>query len=109
MNLIYKILFFILILFTTQCANYESVKQDQEIDKKYYSSVGFALIYDDSLFDQGILDRKIDNDKMESKCKWSPFHGVEIKGFPVITIDNGEIKMKNGEIIGKPGGKLLNF
>ncbi len=64
MNLIYKILFFILILFTTQCANYESVKQDQEIDKKYYSSVGFALIYDDSLFDQGILDRKIDNDKI---------------------------------------------
>ena len=52
---------------------------------------------------------KIDNDKIESKCKWSPFHGVEVKGFPVITIVNGEIKMKNGEIIGKPGGKLLNF
>ncbi len=52
---------------------------------------------------------KIDNNKIESKCKWSPFHGVEIKGFPVITIVNGEIKMKNGEIIGKPGGKLLKF
>jgi dihydroorotase len=35
---------------------------------------------------------KIDNHKMESKCKWSPFHGVEVKGFPVITIVNGEIK-----------------
>ena len=52
---------------------------------------------------------KIDNDKMESKCKWSPFHDVEVKGFPVITIVNGEIKMKNGEIIGKPGGTLLKF
>ena len=49
------------------------------------------------------------NDKIESKCKWSPFHGVEVKGFPVITIVNGEIKMKNGKIIGKPGGKLLKF
>jgi dihydroorotase len=52
---------------------------------------------------------KIDNDKIESKCKWSPFHGVEIKGFPVITIVNGEIKMKNGEITGKPEGKPLKF
>ena len=46
---------------------------------------------------------------MESKCKWSPFHGVKVKGFPVITIVNGEIKMKNGKIIGKPGGKPLKF
>ena len=52
---------------------------------------------------------KIDNDKIESKCKWSPFHGVEVKGFPVITIVNGEIKMKNGKITGKPGGKPLKF
>ena len=52
---------------------------------------------------------KIDNDKIESKCKWSPFHGVQVKGFPVITIVNGEIKMKNGKIIGKPGGKPLKF
>ena len=52
---------------------------------------------------------KIDNDKIESKCKWSPFHGVKVKGFPVITIVNGEIKMKNGKIMGKPGGKPLKF
>jgi dihydroorotase len=52
---------------------------------------------------------KIDNNKIESKCKWSPFHGVEVKGFPVITIVNGEIKMKNGKITGKPGGKPLKF
>ena len=64
MNLIYKILFFLLILFTTQCANYKSVENVQEIDKKYYSSIGFALIYDDSLFDQGILNRKINNDEI---------------------------------------------
>ena len=52
---------------------------------------------------------KIDNDKIESKCKWSPFHGVEVKGFPVITIVNGKIKMENGKITGKPEGKPLKF
>ena len=53
-----------MILFMTQCANYENVKKPQEIDKKYYSSTGFALIYDDSLFDQGILNRKINNNEI---------------------------------------------
>ena len=53
-----------MILFTTQCANYKSVENVQEIDKKYYSSIGFALIYDDSLLDQGILNRKIDNNEI---------------------------------------------
>ena len=48
----------------TQCANYENVKKPQEIDKKYYSSIGFALIYDDSLFAQGILSKKIKNDEI---------------------------------------------
>ena len=52
---------------------------------------------------------KIDNDKIESKCKWSPFHGVEVKGFPVITIVNGKIKIENGKITGKPEGKRLKF
>jgi len=64
MNLIYKILFLFLILFMTQCANYENVKKTQEIDKKYYSSIGFALIYDDILFDQGILNKKINNNEI---------------------------------------------
>ena len=51
----------------------------------------------------------IDNSKIESKCKWTPFHGVKVKGFPIITIVNGEVKMKNGKIIGNPTGKPLRF
>jgi len=52
---------------------------------------------------------KIDNKEIKSKCKWSPFHGDKVKGFPVITIVNGQTKMKNGKIIGKPIGKPLKF
>ena len=57
------------------------------------------------------LNREIEikNENIESKCKWSPFNGQTFKGTPVATIINGEIKMKNGKIIGDPSGKTILF
>ena len=52
---------------------------------------------------------EIKNDKIESKCGWSPFHGYKFKGTPVAAIINGEIKMKDGIILGEPTGKPLEF
>jgi dihydroorotase len=52
---------------------------------------------------------KIKNENIESKCKWSPFNGMEFQGTPVATIINGQIKMKNGKILGNPEGKTLLF
>ena len=52
---------------------------------------------------------EIKNEKIESKCAWSPFDGYKFKGTPVITIINGEIKMKDGNIIGEPSGKAILF
>ena len=52
---------------------------------------------------------EIKNEKIESKCGWSPFDGDKFKGNPVATIINGEIKMKNGKIIGDPTGKSIKF
>jgi len=51
----------------------------------------------------------IKNESIESKCKWSPFNNMEFKGTPVLTIVNGQIKMKNGKIIGNPTGSALSF
>jgi dihydroorotase len=51
----------------------------------------------------------IKNENIESKCGWSPFNGYEFKGTPVSTIVNGQIKMKNGQILGEPEGKALKF
>ena len=51
----------------------------------------------------------IKNENIESKCKWSPFNNMEFKGTPVLTIINGQIKMKNGKIIGNPTGSALSF
>jgi len=57
------------------------------------------------------LDKKIEikNENIESKCKWTPFHGQIFKGTPVSTIINGEIKMKDGKILGDPSGKPMLF
>jgi len=52
---------------------------------------------------------EIENEKIESKCGWSPFHGYKFKGTPVATIINGEIKMKDGLILGNPTGKAIEF
>ena len=52
---------------------------------------------------------EIKNENIESKCKWSPFNGDTFKGTPVATIIRGEVKMKDGKIIGDPSGKPLEF
>ena len=52
---------------------------------------------------------EIKNEKIESKCGWSPFNGHKFKGTPVATIVNGKIKMKDGVILGDPEGIPLQF
>ena len=52
---------------------------------------------------------EIKNEKIESKCGWSPFNEHKFKGTPVATIINGKIKMKDGIILGDPEGTPLQF
>ena len=51
----------------------------------------------------------IKNENIESKCGWSPFDGFEFKGTPVSTIIAGQIKMRDGKILGEPEGTPLSF
>ena len=51
----------------------------------------------------------IKNENIESKCGWSPFDGYEFKGMPVSTIIDGQIKMREGKILGEPEGKPIKF
>ena len=51
----------------------------------------------------------IKNNNIESKCGWSPFDSFEFKGTPVLTIVGGQIKMRDGQILGEPDGKPLFF
>ena len=80
---------------------------------KIFGIIGKGYIKEEYDADFTIVDMnkiiEIKNDKIESKCGWSPFDGYKFKGTPVYTIINGEIKMKDGEIIGEPSGKPIKI
>lgn len=42
--------------------------------------------------------KTVANEELFTKCGWSPFNGWKLKGWPLITIVNGEIVYNEGEI-----------
>ena len=60
-----KILFIFACFFLIfSCADYKSNKITQKEDKKYFSSKGFTLIYEDKLYKEKVILRKIDNSRI---------------------------------------------
>ena len=51
----------------------------------------------------------IKNEMMATKCGWTPFHDMNIKGFPIATIINGKTIMFNGKVIMEGFGQPLEF
>ena len=75
MNLKKIILIFICIIASYSCADYRTNEANQKKEKYYYSSSGFALIYDEELFLQNIINKKINNEDirvMHSQLKTNP-------------------------------------
>ncbi len=54
-------------------------------------------------------ERVVENKWLASACRWSPFEGRKLKGWPMATIIAGQIVMQDGEVLGKPIGKPLRF
>ena len=59
------ILMFVYINLFYSCANYSVNKNVQNNVRQYYSSSGFALIYEDSLFVQKVVNKKINNEDIK--------------------------------------------
>lgn len=54
--------------------------------------------------------QKITDGDQHSKAGWSPYHGQDIKGWPVYTIIRGNIVMDHGEIMVEKGfGEVVRF
>lgn len=51
----------------------------------------------------------LSNQMMATKCRWTPFDGMKVTGFPIMTIINGQIIMRDGEIITPHQGKPVFF
>ena len=54
-------------------------------------------------------EQVITNEIIASKCGWTPFNNYKVKGFPIATIVNGTVVMKNGKILTKQIGEPINF
>ena len=44
------------------------------------------------------LEKEVLRKELVTKCKWSPFEGKKLKGWPVLTIVNGHVIYDNGKI-----------
>ncbi|MBS3097053.1 amidohydrolase family protein [Candidatus Woesearchaeota archaeon] len=54
------------------------------------------------------LDKRqaVRNEDLMTKCKWSPYEGKILKGWPVMTIVNGNVVYDNGEIFDVKGREI---
>jgi len=53
-------------------------------------------------------ETKISADKLHYKVGWTPYEGMRLKGYPVLTMVRGEVVASYGEIFGHPGyGKFI--
>jgi dihydroorotase len=46
---------------------------------------------------------------MATRCGWTPFDGMEVTGWPVMTIVRGRTVMRDDELIGTAGGRPVRF
>lgn len=51
----------------------------------------------------------ISDERIASKCGWTPFHGKTVTGWPVMTVIRGRQVMIDGEIIGQAHGDAARF
>lgn len=53
--------------------------------------------------------RTIDDSQMQSRCGWTPYHGMSVQGWPTHTIIRGQIVMAEDELQGSPCGAPVRF
>jgi dihydroorotase len=69
-----------------------------------------AVGYDADLTVVDLKARKtITHELMATRAGWTPFDGMEAKGWPMATIIRGNVVMRDGEIVGKGLGQPVRF
>ena len=96
---------FLLIFILSSCTNYKTEKFKQTEEKIFYSSSGFALIYDHTLYEQGLINKKLSNSKrMDNKLndeKIIVMHSFLEKNTPVKIINPETSKIIKTKIFKK--------
>ena len=80
---------------------------------KLYKAINKGEIKLDYDADLTIVDLskevKITDEMMANKSGWTPYNNKTVKGWPVMTIVNGKVIMKDGKLIDTPNGKPVLF
>jgi|TARA_B110000259_G_scaffold179974_1_gene220130 dihydroorotase len=76
------------------------------IKKKGYIKEGFDA--DLTIVDMN-KEQTIKNEMMATKCGWTPFNNMTIRGFPIATIINGKTVMFDGKVVIESFGQPLEF
>ena len=53
--------------------------------------------------------RRIEAPKLSSRCGWTPFEGMDVAGWPVMTVLRGRIVMREGKLLAPPAGQPARF
>lgn len=53
--------------------------------------------------------RVISGSLIASKCGWTPFDGMRVRGWPVATVVRGRVVMREGALVGTPAGQPVAF
>lgn len=53
--------------------------------------------------------RRITDDWIASACGWTPFDGMTVTGWPVMTVLRGRVVMREGAVAGDPAGAPARF
>lgn len=77
-------------------------------DSKGRSVTGINSFGPSPVVDMGRRET-ITNEWIASKCGWSPFDGVSVQGWPVMTWVRGRRVMADGEILGEASGDAARF
>lgn len=91
----------------------ELVRMACEGPAKIYGIRGKGFVAEGIDADLCLVDlgarKTVEKNWLQSKCGWSPFEGMELQGWPVHVILGGSPVMKDGELIGPPRGRQVEF
>lgn len=54
-------------------------------------------------------ERTITDNWIASRCGWTPYDGMKVKGWPISTIVRGNVVMHEDQLIGDPVGEAVRF
>jgi dihydroorotase len=54
-------------------------------------------------------ERTIEDAQQASRVGWTPFHGMRVTGWPIMTVVRGSVVMRDGQLLGAPAGQPMAF